>query len=267
MRSRMAIALPVLIACLTLGTASAASLPAVHGPIIGKQPISQGTVASYNWSGYAIYKNSTTGGANITFSSATGTWTQPPVVGTCPKKSTLAAFYVGIDGYNSSTVEQIGTDADCVNGVPSYYAWYEMYPAAPIYPSTTTYPVTPGHSYTATVTWDSGSSFTLTLQDSTAGWTIDTTQAAPAGAARTSAEWIAESPVTGGHFWPLTDFGSVTFDSASAHSDSLHTSGSIGSASWSNDAITMVARRPITRAQPGALDAEGDGFLDTWLHS
>jgi hypothetical protein len=39
-----------------------------------------------------------------------------------------AAFWVGLDGYSSSTVEQTGTDSDCVGKNPSYYAWYEFYP-------------------------------------------------------------------------------------------------------------------------------------------
>ena len=43
--------------------------------------------------------------------------------------TTYSAEWVGIDGYNSNTVEQIGTELDITNGTPSYYAWYEMYPS------------------------------------------------------------------------------------------------------------------------------------------
>lgn len=32
-------------------------------------------------------------------------------------------------GTSSSTVEQIGTDSDCAKGVPTYFAWWEFYPA------------------------------------------------------------------------------------------------------------------------------------------
>ena len=46
---------------------------------------------------------------------------------------TYAAFWVGLDGYTSKSVEQLGTDSDCTNvNSPSYYAWYEMYPAASV---------------------------------------------------------------------------------------------------------------------------------------
>ena len=43
-------------------------------------------------------------------------------------RPTASAFWVGLDGYSSTSVEQLGTDSDCVSGKPSYYAWYEMYP-------------------------------------------------------------------------------------------------------------------------------------------
>ena len=42
--------------------------------------------------------------------------------------TTYCAVWVGIDGYSSSTVEQIGTESDVVNGTPTYSVWYEMYP-------------------------------------------------------------------------------------------------------------------------------------------
>lgn len=51
---------------------------------------------------------------------------------TCPSHSAqYASFWVGIDGYSSGSVEQLGTHSDCVGkGRASYYAWWEMYPAS-----------------------------------------------------------------------------------------------------------------------------------------
>ena len=90
----------------------------------------------------------------MTFSHVAAHWTQPDVVGSCPKKKLqLAAFFVGIDGYNSGTVEQIGTEVDCVNGAPTHYAWYEMYPAPPVILDCT---VDGGDTITAAVTYNSG---------------------------------------------------------------------------------------------------------------
>src|ERR1035438_10402374 len=59
---------------------------------------------STNWSGYAA----TTG----TYTSVSASWTQPK--GTCTSGDQYAAFWVGLDGYSSSSVEQTGSEVDCV---------------------------------------------------------------------------------------------------------------------------------------------------------
>jgi len=43
----------------------------------------------------------------------------------------LAGYADTNDTFNSTSVEQLGTDSDCDSGTPSYYAWYEMYPNHP----------------------------------------------------------------------------------------------------------------------------------------
>ena len=60
-----------------------------------------------------------------------------------------AAFWVGLDGDNSDTVEQIGTEGYS-EGVAGYDAWYEMYP---LYPVTIDMAIHPGDVLTGTVTW------------------------------------------------------------------------------------------------------------------
>jgi len=55
----------------------------------------------------------------------TASWIVPAV--TCSgSNNTYSSF--GNYGLNNSTVEQIGTESDCMNGVPNYYAWYELVP-------------------------------------------------------------------------------------------------------------------------------------------
>jgi Peptidase A4 family len=70
---------------------------------------------SSNWSGYSAFKS------RVKFTDVKGDWIQPAA--TCTSERTYSSFWVGIDGYNSNTVEQTGTDADCNNGSPVYYAW------------------------------------------------------------------------------------------------------------------------------------------------
>ena len=58
--------------------------------------------------------------------------------------------WVGLDGADNTTVEQSGTTADCFGGSPAYFAWYELYPTAPIEYSAA---VAPADNMSAPVTY------------------------------------------------------------------------------------------------------------------
>jgi Peptidase A4 family len=73
-------------------------------------------------SGYAVT------GAAGSVTDVKGSWVVPAVQGSRPSTNQYASFWVGIDGFSSNTVEQIGTDSDCQNGAPTNYAWFEFYP-------------------------------------------------------------------------------------------------------------------------------------------
>src|SRR5258707_13897603 len=109
-------------------------------------------VTSANWSGYSV----ATGAGAV--SQVAGSWVVPAVSSSV---SGYSASWVGIDGAFSSTVEQTGTSSDFVNGQAHYYAWYEMYPAAPV---TLDLAVKPGDAISASVSYSSNpSQFTLLL--------------------------------------------------------------------------------------------------------
>jgi hypothetical protein len=169
------------------------------------KPLSYNT-NGYNWGGYAA-----TGSG---FTSVAATWTEPAA--TCNSSNDLYAPWVGIDGYGSSTVEQTGVATDCSSGSPVDQAWYEMYPANPVYLSSSTYPVRSGDVIHASVTYSGSNKYKLTLNDSTRGWTYSTTKTL--SAARTSAEVIIESP-TGAY----PNFGTLHFSSATINGSSLST--------------------------------------------
>jgi hypothetical protein len=160
-------------------------------------------INGYNWSGAAK-----TGSG---FTSVKSSWTEPSV--TCNSTNDLMAPWVGIDGYGSSTVEQTGVATDCSSGHAVYQAWYEMYPANPVYYSLSSYPVGAGDHINATVT-RSGSTYTLTINDSTRGWTKTTTKSG--NNANSSAEVIIESP-TGAY----PRFGTVNFTNSTINGSSL----------------------------------------------
>lgn len=224
--------------------AFAARAPRLHAaPLEGHLRRGLGTSESTNWSGYAAY--------NSSFTSVQGNWVQP--VADCEAVSkhgyALAAFWVGLDGYEDNTVEQTGTEADCGGSTPVYRAWWELYPKASVAIGE---PVKPGDQMHAQVTQDE-----LVLEDLTAGWTFKQSFL-PGSLAFDSAEWIAEAPAKNA----LTDFGSVHFSSASASSQAL-SGGAIESQAWSDDAITLVGSSHndlAMRATPGALEEEARAF-------
>ena len=114
-------------------------------------------VQSTNWSGYADNNS-----AGNTYSTVTGNWTEPSV--TCSGFSeSLAAFWVGIDGFTSGSVEQDGTLAECSGGRAFYFTWWEMYPTNSI--QVVGQSLRPGDSINASVV-RSGSSYTLKVTDS-----------------------------------------------------------------------------------------------------
>jgi hypothetical protein len=228
------------------------------GPInpVGFFNRNQTQVESTNWSGYA--------GTTGTYTSVTASWTQPK--GTCTSGDQYSAFWVGLDGYSSSTVEQTGSEVDCVGRTAEYYAWYEAYPKASVDYNE---PVKAGDSFTATVTYVSGTEFSLYIDDSTAGWS-KTTDVNVSGAARSSAEVIAEAPCCTflGGILPLTDFGTVNF-TGSTVTPTSGTSEAMASAPGVT-AITMVdsfGRDKDTVSALSPTGPTGEAFSCTWKAS
>ncbi len=201
------------------------------------------TTQSTNWSGYAA--------ASGTYTSVSASWTEPGV--TC-SKTAYSSFWVGLDGYNSSTVEQTGTDSDCNGTTPTYYAWYEMYPAYPVNLSKT---VRPGDAMSASVTAGSNHSFTLVISDSTQNWTFQVTKTLKS-AKQSSAEVIAEAPSSNSGVLPLADFGTVNFTNSMANGQPI--------GNFNPVEIVMVTSNGTVKAQPSALSG-GTAFSDTWKHS
>jgi hypothetical protein len=197
---------------------------------------------SSNWSGYDVTGNR--------FTSVSASWTEPTVK--C-SGTAYSSFWVGLDGDTSNTVEQTGTDADCSGSTPQYYAWYEMYPKYPVNLRGT---VRPGDHLTASVTTNGSGSFTLTITDSTQGWT-NTTTARLKSAKLASAEVIAEAPSSNSGVLPLANFGTVSFSGATANGTSMDKLPNL-------DPITMASGSTV-KAQPGSIS--NGAFSVTWKHS
>jgi hypothetical protein len=210
------------------------------------------TAESTNWSGYAVT------GANGSFNSVSASWTEPTA--TCSGSGRrgggdqYAAFWVGLDGYSSDSVEQTGTDSDCAGRTADYYGWYEMYPAYPVDFSNT---VRPGDAMSASVTFSGTETYTLVLHDATQGWT-QTVVENETGLDRSSAEVITEAPSSSSGVLPLADFGTVNYSTSSANGTSL--------GSQSPVQIIMVDNSGAEKDSTSSISS-GGAFSNTWLRS
>jgi len=216
------------------------------------------TSVSDNWAGYVIStpNNATT--------KVVGSWVEPSFHGSCGGfyNESVAVFWVGIDGWNSNTVEQIGTTVECYSVLyiasVSYSAWYEFYPAGMVSISMT---IHPGDHITAEVSYSKTfASYTVSLKDTTTG-TSFATAITGITANRSSAEWIAEAPSNAFGVLAMADFGTVHFSAATAtisgHSHPI--------SGFSNIEVTMWSTSyTFVKAVPSALGSTGKTFSVKW---
>jgi len=215
----------------------------------GATPLANSAIAraakSINWSGYAVHSGR--------YRNVSATWIEPTAKCTLPKAKQYAAFWVGLDGYSSGSVEQIGTDSDCAGKTPHYYGWYEMFPAAPFFFKTL---VRPGNEMSASVTFSGTDTYTLVLRNLSRGWT-HTIVKHETGLARSSAEFITEAPSSGSGVLPLADYGTVTLSSVKVSGILLRT--------LKPTEIVMVDNSG--RAKDSTSAISGDRFHNTWIRS
>lgn len=219
---------------------------ALHSNALGIK----GQAESTNWSGYAVT------GANGAFSSVSSSWKQPTASCTSRRSDTYAAFWVGLDGYSSDSVEQTGTLIECVGTTAEYFGWYEMYPAGLVTYSNT---VRPGDSFSASVTFSGSDTYTLTLKDSTQGWT-QTKVISESGLDRSSAEVITEAPccTNSGGILPLADFGTVSYSGSDDNGSSMGTQ--------SPTEIIMIDNSGLDKDSTSSISSSG-AFSNTWIRS
>jgi hypothetical protein len=205
-------------------------------PRLGTQSQSQ------DWSGYDVTEGP--------FTIVTATWTQPRVKLSGSTFSD-AAFWVGLDGDGSNTVEQIGTEGYS-EGVVVYDAWYEMYPDSPVKIDMA---IHPGDVLTGTVSWSQAATFTLALDNHTTGKTFTTTQFMNVPPALASAEIIAEAPSSSAGVMPLADFTLCEFTDCAIDSQP------ISGYDWTSIDMVTGDGAPVDLALP--LGPDGDSFAVT----
>jgi Peptidase A4 family len=207
-------------------------------------------VKSENWAGYAV--------TGTTFTQANGSWIQTKI--TCNAKlngDQLSTFWVGIDGFSSDTVEQTGTLGQCLQGqkTPTYYAWYEYYPAQAI-EVISGFTVYVGHNFAATIKASSDTSFLVTLTDVTTGKSYSAKNPS-----------ITEEPSGSGGFFYLGKFAKMGrgMDHTGISGGCTANGKSFGGYGSNAYAITSVNENTgAVMALPSKLSSDGTSFTMTW---
>jgi Peptidase A4 family len=246
--------------------ATGVQLPHTHLP---KFTTPKSTNYSQNWSGHAIATCSTCAVRYVTaeFNVPTVNCANSPLGSS---GVAAASHWVGLDGYNSSTVEQEGVTGYCDStGNPTYYAWYEMFPRAPV----TFSGISPGDDIRASTYFDFFNDghlhmYNLVLTDVTTGGFFNVWLSCPSGSTckNSSAEVISEDPggaVSGGV--NLANFGGANFTGTTVTSRD----GSKGTLAtrpnyWTTHQIFMVNPSGKLMANTTVLYG-GLAFNDHWI--
>lgn len=224
------------------------------------------TIGSSNWSGFAAYGDH--------FRRVSATYSIPSVNCTISPDGSFDSEWVGLDGYGDTTVEQVGTSAECSGGTASYFAFTEMYPRNPIYYTD----VSAGDSITLVVYYSSSArNWDLSLTDNTTGATISQSSTCPPqnSCKNASADIISEVPDIGTTPAPLADYGTVGFTEI-AITDASGRHYNLLSPYWKNAKIFEVDSSGNEMQAPGTLEGSESGtgggyanqaFTDTSLAS
>jgi hypothetical protein len=215
----------------------------------GQPNSTAGAQTSSNWSGYVV------AGPPHGFTAVSGEWDVPAV--TCSaNEDSASATWTGIGGGTAAdpTLIQAGTGQDCRGGA-TYNAWWEAIPA----PSADAggvlgqgFEVGPGDHIIVTVDGSNLVVWSITIRNTSRGWTFNTT--VPYGAAGETAEWIEEAPITAGTggagLSTLSNYGRVGFTAVTANGANPHLS--------TDEALAMVDANGQVISNPSAPAENGD---------
>ena len=242
---------------------------------------------SSNWAGFVNTVANTSYG---TIQEVTAEWYTPSVnCAHAPRGGAYQVSWVGIDGWNTGTVEQDGTLSYCstTGATPAYYDWWEFYPYNGI---TTVNSISGGDFVQAYVLYNSLACvnsvcgvYTLQLSDLSAstsfsvtggGWICNAASGNCEGGLDSSAECISEAPSGFGYtgVTPVANYHNTTFYGCA---DTIGNS-FLGIGSWSSSSgvsilqVNQIGASSSVDQKTGAIASwsyyGNSKFLVTWQH-
>ena len=170
------LASPSIISLAAAPPASAASAtPREEMGATHRFPSTGGAYTSANWGGYVT-------SAAAPFTGVQSRWVQPAV--TCDGYGEGEGFWIGLDGWSNSTVEQVGVAVQCLNPTgqqwfAQYWAFWEMYPTTAAYEM---FQIKAGDTVQPSVIYN-GTAYALSFKDITSGQSFTEHKPCGAGAA------------------------------------------------------------------------------------
>jgi hypothetical protein len=266
--SRLLLAAAVAVTTIAGATASTAASAASAPAALYTTPLIGSVSSSSNWTGYIA-----TGKSSEESFYLISAYFSVPSLNCSATPDGYASQWVGMDGVGyglsaSSTVEADGITGQCIDGTPSYQAWWETYPQ----PQTVAFTVNAGDAITASVTAPSSvfpGKYVFSLGDVTTGQYIDLEE--PCGAAQcldSSAEAISSAPsdsatLQASSVLPIADYAAENFGAINIR-DTADENGGFTSSAWTYNLADQV--NPSTGELLGAAAdlSGGQAFTNLW---
>jgi len=180
-------------------------------PFLATIPVQASTAYSQNWAGYIAY------GSAGPYSESDVQYNEPSLSPSyCSSNSVV--FWAGLGGDGVSQLAQDGTGENTAS-LKQNQAWSEVLPAEPDLVPTNLF-ASVGYGFYASVTYYSGGTFTMYL-DNTHTNAAQQFNVSKNGYNGSTAEAIVERPTSGGSVTNLSNFGTMTFTTATADLEAM----------------------------------------------
>jgi len=197
----------------TTSTSTAVSVPSDPNSLI----------TSTIWSGAGMES------ASGTYKSVTGTLVVPnlqPAAGGAASGYYGGSAWVGLDGLTcASGLMAAGIDFQYLQGAVTATVWTETYPNPGV---NSALAVNPGDTIRLTITATSSTAGTAVVNNLSSGQSTTVVLSSPSPLCLANAEWVVEDFQEGTFLIPFADFGTITFNDASATTSSGSTVGPSG---------------------------------------
>jgi hypothetical protein len=212
------------------------------------------SLVSLTWSGYVVASDFSSPKPEIIGVNAS--WTVPSV--SISLSNTYSSAWIGRAGQVDSSLIQIGTEHDSVNGAERFVAWYELLPDYAINIPIT---ISEGDLISASINLVNNNTglWLLQLNDLTTGESFS--KKVNYESTFLSAEWIVERPTLNGQISSLSNFGDVTF--SEAHVNINRTVVPLGEASFSQIHLTDHKNTQLTTVSQ--ISPDGKSFTVQYI--